>query len=190
MKRIVSQGVLVAVLCAGCASAEKEPRYPDDPLLLSKKPVEGKHDPTRTDMLARVEPLAPPLPTSLLAAKPKASPPLTTAPSPTPKTSPVSTPPSAVIRATPALRRRVTGTFGNAADFSWLQGILESTPAGALQLRYVAPDAADSQAGVVHLEEDARLNAFRPGDVIMLEGELSGAARYRAHSVWLVKRGE
>lgn len=193
MRRIVARGFLVAVLCVGCASADKKPRYPDDPLLASKKPVDGKHDTVRTDLLARAEPLPLPLPTALLAATRPGDRSTTATPS-VPTSSPPAVPTaeaaSGMVRAIPAVRRRVAGTFGQAADLTWLQGVLERTPAGSLQLRHARTNTANPQAGVVLLDEDARLGVFRPGDVLMVEGEPSGPGRYRVHSLWLVKRGE
>lgn len=194
VRRIVVPGIVVAVLCSGCAAAEKKPPYPDDPLLVTRKPVEGNPQPARLDLLASVEPLAPPLPMTLLAAAPRGDrPPLI--PSSETKGTLAARPaedgaPSGVLRALPAVRRRVVGTFGQAADSSWLQGVLERSPTGFLQLRYAEANPADSQAGVVMLNEDPRLRAFQIGDIVMIEGERAGPGRYRVHFVWLVKRGD
>lgn len=191
MRRHLSPGYVSAAVClaclTGCAATSKKPTYPDDPLLVSKKPVDGKQEPPSSLLLARAEPVAPTPPAALLAARPPREPilaPVVTAPTSRAE------PPH--IRATPASRRRVHDTYGHAADFAWLQGVLTRSAAGTLELRYLAPTAAGVDGGVVTLEDDPRLSGFRSGDVILVEGEGLGPhppRRYRVHSVWLVKRG-
>jgi hypothetical protein len=60
---------LAAVLgggALGCPSTPKHFSYPDDPLFVSKKPVEGKADKGGPALLAAVEPAVPPAPTEAL----------------------------------------------------------------------------------------------------------------------------
>ncbi len=108
---------LVAACClaclAGCATTGKKPPHPDDPLLLSKKPVEGRLESPRLDLLARAEPAVPPLPIELLAAREPSKRPtvsaLPTSSKPTPPPTMEADPaPSAAggVPATPAVRRR------------------------------------------------------------------------------------
>ena len=188
MGRTVPPGWLAALGLAflvGCATTAKKPRFPEDPLLISKAPVERKPaDARAASFVVRAEPVVPPFPATLLASKPE--------PESPPKTSPSADPPPAgrVVRATPAARRRVSGTYGQAADLSWLQGVLEKSPGGSLQLRYVAPSTHDGAPAAVTLEDDPRFASFRPGDVIHVEGEAVTPERYRARAIWLVKRGE
>ena len=61
-------GVLCLVALVSCASAEKKP-YPEHPLLLSKKPVDGTDSRPRPDLMARAEPRVPAMPDYLLADK-------------------------------------------------------------------------------------------------------------------------
>lgn len=56
-----------SVLTVGCAHEEASPRFPSDPLLLSKRPVEGKPTESSPTSIASSEPAAP---ERLLAALP------------------------------------------------------------------------------------------------------------------------
>jgi hypothetical protein len=63
--------LLCAGLAAGCTGLPRHPTIPEDPLLLSKKPLRGKAEFTPPVFLARAEPVPPPDPTPvLLAASP------------------------------------------------------------------------------------------------------------------------
>jgi hypothetical protein len=198
MRRRFPHGWIALPLCvgiiAGCGLARTKSPYPDDPLLASRKPVEGKQQAAPSTMLARAEPVAPPFPESLLAAKPELRRPATsTSESPTRVPASLAGGKRPLLRATPAVRRRVSGAYGHAPDLSWLQGVLTKSPTGTLQLRYIAQSPEHPGGKFVNLEEDPRLAAFRPGDVVLVEGEsiaASGTTWYRAHSVWLVKREE
>lgn len=57
-------------LLAGCHSARQCP-YPEEPLLLSKPPVEGKIEVQPGPQVARSEPVAPPIPAEALASIPR-----------------------------------------------------------------------------------------------------------------------
>ena len=78
---------LLGGFALGCAH-DPGPHYPPDPLLVSKKPVEGKLEKAAPALLARSDPPVPQLPDSVLVAKPR--PPVqaipTSRPSGTPKT--------------------------------------------------------------------------------------------------------
>src|SRR5437016_1306459 len=60
--------LLCAGLAAGCAGLPRRPAVPDDPLLVSKKPVRGKAEYAPPVLLARVEAISPPEPSPLLLA--------------------------------------------------------------------------------------------------------------------------
>ena len=180
---------LLALL--GCISTGKKPNHPDDPLLLTKKPVEGSFFATPQNLVARAEPVPPASPVIPQPTRMAQDLPPPTAPLPD---SPMLTRPAPPRRqAFPASRRRVSGTFGHAEDFSWLQGVLTRTATGTLHLRYLAPTPEQDGLGLVALDDDPRLGAFRPGDVVLVEGdaqEQPSTRLYRVRSVWLVKRGE
>jgi hypothetical protein len=91
------------------------------------------------------------------------------------------------------VQRRVTGDFAHAADYSWLQGVLEKAPSGPITLRYSEQPAHDPWGGSIRLADDARLNVFRDGDVIAVEGELvreadGSSVRYRVRAAWQVRQ--
>src|SRR5262245_22620800 len=54
----------------GCERAAVRPNYPRDPLLLSKRPVEGKVENTTT-LVAQGEPVMPAVPPTALVSAPK-----------------------------------------------------------------------------------------------------------------------
>src|SRR5438132_5275864 len=61
-------------LLAGCHNHARRCPYPEEPLLLSKPPVEGKIEVLEGPQLARSEPAAPPISVDTLAAAPKPMP--------------------------------------------------------------------------------------------------------------------
>jgi hypothetical protein len=63
-------GVVAFGLCPGCKTASPEPSYPSDPLLLSKRPVEGKPEQDRPRAQSHGEPQEPPLPPPALVSDP------------------------------------------------------------------------------------------------------------------------
>ncbi len=239
-------------LCLGCHNSMRCCPYPEEPLLLSKPPVEGKIEVIDGPQLSRSEPAAPPLPVDALAsiprplpvgpahpmlATPTVEPPRADAtasaePAPSPATptkppvvvAPASTKKSAVP-ASPVSRRRemppaanvprgpeiaapvappqprgTSGVFGHEASYGWLQGTVDKHYRGRLYLRYCDPTTDDRWGGKVCLEDDPRLADCRDGDVIFVEGELSGDANavprdgwrqyphYRVKSMRLVQR--
>jgi len=80
--------------------------------------------------------------------------------------------PAPEVPATPVVRHKVDGTFGRAADHTWLQGVLDKHYRGHFNLRYCDATAEDDWGGKVHLEEDEKLQQFQDGDVVYVEGEL------------------
>ena len=198
-QRACRVAVLGLAFLAGCALTRKPATHPEDPLLLAKKPAEGKVAQPAHRLQVRSEPPVPPVPRAVVAA-PLPPPPhaLQAERLPTPR--PVSTteataPNRAPVRANLVARRRAAGTHGHADDASWLQGELAQGQGGTFQLRYQATSDEGSRPGVVTLEEDARLRAFRPGDIVLVEGERMPSEgspnpkRYHIHSIWLVRRG-
>jgi hypothetical protein len=196
----------------GCHSAPKEEEYPKDPLLMSKKPIEGPLVGEETEMTARSEPATPPLPPTAYVSTP-------------PKTGPIAsqevTMPAIPIpshrgpvNAVPAVRSRerpeapfgppggarAAGTFGHAPDYSWLQGVLDKHYHGHLNLRYCDPTVEDTWGGKVCLESDSRLEQFHEGDVVVVEGVLipdnnpstqgnwRPYPRFRIYNIWLIQR--
>ncbi|HEY1375143.1 MAG TPA: hypothetical protein VGF55_00025 [Gemmataceae bacterium] len=140
-------------------------------------------------------PTPPPAPTPPVAAPA----PLPPAPVPTVAAVPTAAPiaPSPVV--TQVAARMVEGTYGHAADYTWLQGVLDRHYRGHLELRYRPLSEEDANGGKVRLEDDPRLAEFRPGDVIAVEGELladpdgsnpswSQYKRYHVRAVRLVER--
>jgi hypothetical protein len=198
--------LLLAVLPAGCQSTSREDCYPRDPLLLSKKPVEGVADHSSGPILvASAEPTPPPVPTPALAAARKPGDAARAVPA-----VPVPTH-SGAVPATPASRsaeppaasggkRAVTGKYGHAPDYTWLQGVLDRHYHGHLGLRYCDAATADPWGGKVCLDDDPRLNQFQEGDIIQVEGALVPEAdpgrkggwkhypRFRVSEVWLVQK--
>ena len=76
------------------------------------------------------------------------------------------------VQAMPVLRRKVSGTFGYAPDYSWLQGQVQKRPNGQWVLRF--SDAGDNAplGARVLLEDDRRLDELLDGDVIQVDGRL------------------
>jgi hypothetical protein len=67
---------------------------------------------------------------------------------------------------------RVQGPYGHAPDHSWLQGILDKHYQGHWALRYCDHATEDEWGGKVRLEKDGRLDQFKDGDIILVEGEV------------------
>jgi hypothetical protein len=190
--------VSLIIVCAsglvlGCSTADRKP-YLQDPLLISKKPVEAQPQNARPTLLAQADPTPPSGPGVFLAAAPQpivvAETPQATArsavtPSPTVPAQTVSTYTGAV-EATPAVRvkessstsfvtpveRKVHGTYGNGPDYGWLQGVVDRHYRGQWYLRYCDPSMEDKNGGKVCLVDDPRLSQLKDGDVIFVEGEI------------------
>jgi hypothetical protein len=108
-------------------------------------------------------PTPPPTPTVTTAVNAK---------QPVPIVPALNTKPAPEVPATPVVRHKVDGTFGRAADHTWLQGVLDKHYRGHFDLRFCDAAAEDDWGGKVHLDEDERLQQFQDGDVIYVEGEL------------------
>lgn len=188
--------VLGGAVAAGCQHATGPDAYPKDPLLLSKKPVEGLLSPLAPPQvqLAAAEP-TPPRPSAALAAAFQPRTQLATG--------------RGTIPAQPALRNpgptlatlavRSSAAFGHAPDHRWLMGVLSRHDHGHFDLRFCDASEQDRLGGKVSLEPDPRLEQFQDGDVVRVEGELatgitepgtsrSHYARYRIRDVKLVQR--
>jgi hypothetical protein len=72
MRPLLRWAWLAAALGAilpGCKSTSPEQAYPNDPLLISKKPIEGKPEQSRPSAILNREPQVPPLPPDALVVK-------------------------------------------------------------------------------------------------------------------------
>jgi hypothetical protein len=214
MFRIISRWWLLAGLWAtcvlGCESAARRP-YADDPLLMNRKPVVAKAAAASPGALARTEPPPPTPPSTAFASttvpeepKPTPAPPTPTpdetgAKPPVPAVPVARTKPLPEVPVSPPIRRQVPETYGHAAEYTWLQGVLDKHYQGQFGLRYCEPSVEDRWGGKVTLADDPRLAQFHDGDQILVEGELVGdqTARdarhryptYRIREIWLVQRG-
>jgi hypothetical protein len=189
---------LVAIICLaglpGCRSASERLPYARDPLLLARRPVQGSAETESPVLLASAEPRPPALPATAYVALPPASrivpqPPmlLTDAPSRQPgepgRFALASEKPvlatlmprvksSSPVQAIPVSRTRSSPIFGRAADFSWLQGVLERSESGQWQLRYTNQPEDDPWDGKVNLEDHPSLATLRAGDAVEVEGAI------------------
>jgi hypothetical protein len=208
--------ILAGLMSGGCDSARARRPYPEDPLLLYKRPIEGRPDFAVPRAVARSEPAPPVAPAAVADAAPAApssGPEFRTAersagPVPAHPTAgahraPVApipttrTLPAAHTAAAPTIRRQVPETFGRAPDYTWLQGTLEKHHAGHWELRYCDVSVTDKWGGKVTLMDEPRLNHFKEGDLILIEGEIEAdqGARspwrhfplYRVREVWLAQ---
>ena len=210
--------VLLGAVAAGCQSASARLPYPDDPLLVSKRPVVGDPERDHATLLACAEPVPPRLPleafvanSPTLKALPPAAAATATVQTPRPEALDLtanlpSEPPAAEsgsagthpssILAIPVSRSRPARAYGHAPDYSWLQGIFNRSPDSRPELRYARPAGDDPGGGKVTLQEDPRFAQLRPGDIVRVEGKLvdqpgepaSPQRLYRADSVWLIQR--
>jgi hypothetical protein len=167
----------------GCSNKSAVNQQVRDPLLISKKPIEGKAERAAVPEVAYAEPSPPPAPESALATAPvrlepiakasverplvpaKAKPPVLATPAS--RTSESAEPPVAT-----ASRRDPASIYRHAADHSWLQGVLDKHYHGYLTLRYCDHTEDDEWGGKVILQEDSRLTSFKDGDVVRVEGEV------------------
>jgi hypothetical protein len=65
-RMLLMAGLLAAM--AGCHTPAVQPKTPPDPLLITKKPIEGRPTSNTPGLSARVEPPPPPLPTGEFVA--------------------------------------------------------------------------------------------------------------------------
>jgi hypothetical protein len=186
--------ICLGVLTLGCSTSDRRP-YLQDPLLISKKPVEGRAQNARPTLLAQADPAPPMSPGVSLASAPQpvipSAPPtavVVSEPQPAVPAQTISTF-TGVVEATPASRsqpgassvsvpvsvaveRKVHGTYGNGPDYGWLQGVVDRHYRGHWYLRYCDPSVEDKNGGKVCLVEDPRLSQLKDGDVIFVEGDI------------------
>ena len=64
--------------------------------------------------------------------------------------------------------------FGHAKNFSWLVGQLQKVHVngGSWKIRYAPIDVQDKWGGSVILSQDARIERFKDGDFVYVEGEI------------------
>jgi hypothetical protein len=173
----------ILVCCSiGCGAARRP--YLDDPLLASKKIVDGKAEEVGPLRVAFVEPRPPEVPPTVLALAPLPSPrpllDLTLPPAPTladhteklDRQQPTKWTATPVARSKSAPQLSISTVFAHAADYRWLQGIFEIRAPGEYSLRF-ADTFSDSLGGKVRVLDDPRLTVFQTGDVVWLAGELS-----------------
>ena len=67
--------------------------------------------------------------------------------------------------------------FGHAKDLSWLIGQLQRlhVNGGSWKIRYAPLDVQDKWGGSVILSQDARIDGFKDGDFVYVEGEILAA---------------
>ncbi len=212
MFRIISPGWLLAglygVSLLGCESAARRP-YADDPFLMNRKPVVATAATAGPGPLARTEPPPPTPPSTALAAATiaeetkgapgtvEATPDVAGAKPPVSAVPVARTKPLPEAPASPPIRRQVPETYGHAADYTWLQGVVDKHYQGQFGLRYCEPSVEDRWGGKVILTDDPRLAPFHDGDLILVEGEMGKTAvdawhrypTYRIRDIWLVQRG-
>lgn len=121
MRRTIGQAWLAALLgvglAAGCDRDASRQLYPSDPLLQSRKPVEGGREET-APMLARAEPVLPAPPPAALASAPVPLRPdgtigVAAASRPSLSATPAARPSNpGGVPAQPAVRRRPAATYG------------------------------------------------------------------------------
>jgi hypothetical protein len=207
--KVVISAVLITG-SGGCALFASRPSYPEDPLLLSKKPVEGKSGKTESVLLAQNEPVLPTLPNEALALTlpvPPAkvlgqgtSPSSAEAPS-RPQTPVVAQPAihpklTGSVRALPVGRRKAVGVYGHAEDYSWLQGVFRFRATGGCELCFRETAGEDSVSGKVSLSQDGCLAQLRSGDIVLVEGEFVSERApdnpakppvYHVRQLWLIR---
>jgi len=177
--------MVVAAVCAGwlvgCRSASERRPYARDPLLISKRAVEGTAGREAPIMLALAEPVPPALPPNAYVALPPAtrlalhSPEFLALADPEQAADlgPKSVAPQKhLVVAIPVARAKRTLAYGHDADYSWIQGIVERADSGQWLLRYCESLKDDPWGGKAILKHDARLRGLRVGDALKVEGEI------------------
>jgi hypothetical protein len=188
------------VCAAGCTRSGTR-KKPEDPLLMSKPPVQAKFG-DATEVAARPDPSPPAVPAGAWVAGPaQAAAPVRLGPpdfqSPSADTALSWSSDRPRLSPVPASRGLPPDTYARAADYRWLQGVLERAPGERWLLRYEAV-SRDGYGGKVFVEGHPRLDLLEPGDVVRVEGALaddgtakadpSGPPRYRVRQVRLIKR--
>jgi hypothetical protein len=158
----------------GCQGLTGKRGQPDDPLFVCKHPIAGKPSQEPGILLANNEPQPPPFPTQALV---RAAPGVM----PSPRKQP--------LVALPVSRQKTPPIYGCAENFSWIQGIYEPPELRGPALRYHPQPADDPSQGRILLEKDPRLDQFRIGDVLRIDGGIaSDAIHYHVEKVMLIRR--
>jgi hypothetical protein len=102
----------------------------------------------------------------------------------------------------PTLPMRPGQVFGHAPDYRWIAGVLDRhTKGGYWTLRFADYGADDEWGGKMRLLDDPRLNNFKDGDRVFIEGELlapraaasaegTSYPPYRINEVRVVEKGK
>jgi len=174
--RFFAWAAVLSGLTCGCHQVSGVDAYPKDPLLASKKPVEGAPGEPSVVQLAQAEPMAPAAPAMAVVTANASRTHETFAAGRTDVVAQPAVRERGPTVATPALRSTPLpagpGVYGHAPDHSWLLGVVDKHYAGHFELRYCDASEDDSWGGKVCLESDPRLAQFHDGDVIRIEGEL------------------
>jgi hypothetical protein len=190
---------LLAVLAAGglvigCGQTSASRNSPPDPLFLSKHPVAGKFDAKTPQQVVAEAPAPPGVPTTALAEGASKS---TNGESKATVENGKSGE-ERVVPATPVSRPKQpdeskptfegpaqsSTTYGHAADYSWIRGVLDKHYHGYMNIRYCDRSAEDPHGGKFTLEDDHRLASYRDGDVVWIEGELVPLKEENDPSPW------
>jgi hypothetical protein len=141
-----------------------------------------------------VEPPRPPAGPDGFAPAPIIPPPSPAETYPTPKI--INSPP------VPTLPMRPGQVFGHAPDYRWIAGVLDRhTKGGYWTLRFADFGSDDEWGGKMRLLDDPRLNNFKDGDRVFIEGELlapraaasvdgTSYPPYRINEVRMVEKGK
>ena len=217
---------LVAGVLSGCQTSSRKPPYSDNPLLATRQPLihsaadrERKTPPAQAAANPVLPPPVPlgPEPTTTVQNPAATPPPPSWNDPPGPVLSDPPQPPPPVLAPLPArsaidaplgsaipvsatevagASRIISGKFGYSTDHTWLHGELDRHYRGFLDLRYRPASEEDTFGGKVRLEDDTRLQEFRAGDIIAVEGEMIRDAdasigqypRFRIRTVRLIER--
>jgi hypothetical protein len=185
MRPLNRQSLLAACclgLClVGCSEKSAIQKQVRDPLLISKKPVEGRPTSGSPDPPAYAELSPPVVPETAVATAPVSREALglkriehaeegptkpTVTAVPAVRSGAGSAPAETVSRRGPA------SIHDHAPDHNWLQGVLVKHYLGHWELRYCDAGEDDEWGGKVILEEDSRLGRFQEGDIVRVEGEI------------------
>jgi hypothetical protein len=184
-----SMGISCLVGCSNKSAIHQQVR---DPLLISKRPVEGPPQQPAPAAVAYAEPSPPPVPEIAVVTAPVKLEAIGVS-----RTNSDGAPSKPGLNAIPAVRtgsvaapaetvsRREPGSiYGHAPDHSWLQGVIDKHYHGHLNLRYCDPSEEDEWGGKVILEDDPRLAQFKDGDVVRVEGEIVREAGQVKRGTW------
>jgi hypothetical protein len=181
----VGLAAALAGVLPGCGLTLRRPPYPEDPLLVSKRPLRSLPAQAEPALLVQTEPAVLPIPPSALVSLQQMPHSLLAEAS--------ATPPERSIPARPAVRsnrhtpdatttsrRPPTGPaealqggvpLGHAPDYSWIQGVL-LLERGRLHLHFGEAGSLDGWGGRMDVQDDPRLRRYREGDLIRIEGEI------------------